>query len=49
MDRRGRGFCLNNLSDLNLREGRIDEAASFARQALSRWIGVARRAYPLQW
>lgn len=34
MDRRGRGFILNNLGELNLRRGRIGEAASFARQAL---------------
>jgi tetratricopeptide (TPR) repeat protein len=34
MDRRGRGFILNNLGDVSLRRGRPEEATEYVMQAL---------------
>ena len=35
IDRRGRGFVLNNLAEVNLRKGRLDSASEFVREAMA--------------
>lgn len=39
MDRRGRGFILNNLAELNLRKGRLADAREYLAQAME--VGLA--------